>query len=243
MSNLPADPRALSTMFWKDMSQEDFSVPRVVLAQGMGKHKLSQGKFVYNTGTILPSLEGCKLIVPTKTRVLYNFNNKARCSSDNFYQPSQRIANPVSESCLTCPVGTWGESDLKNKIAEEIKPKSYNPNKPLCNETYNLLMADKNWNLFFIGFQKTQLKAVSEKLFTRLRHSFGGNAPFHVSFDITSHPVGEYYNVEFNNFKLLDEDERAKGAEAYQNWHDRAQGVLARQHKEMDDAKEEEIPF
>lgn len=239
MSNLPVDPRTLAAEFWKDMGAEDFSTPRISLAQWTSKESSSAGKFVSNTGNVFDFLPSCKLIVPTKTRVLFSGDNRSRCASDNFYSPASRIKDPVSANCLTCAVGQWGESPLKDQLAKETKPKNYNPNKPLCNETYQLLIADRDWNLFFIKFQKTQLKVVSEGLFTRIRHSFNSVAPYEVQFDINPVEVGTYFNVSFDNFKIVDEAERGKGAELYLGWSKKASDVLAKQHEEMDLAHDE----
>jgi hypothetical protein len=244
MSNL-VDPKTIAATFWDTMEVKDFTVPRVELGQNVGKIGSGgkAGKFVFNTGEVRDSMLECKLLVPTKTRVLYGAGS-ARCASDNFFNPSDRIQNPVSANCLTCPVAQWGEDPLKDKVAEETKPKNYNPKKPLCNETYNLLMADKDWNLFFIKFQKTQLKIVSEKLFTRLRYNFGANPPYEVAFDLKSVPVDDtYFNIEFDNFRVIPDEQKTVAQDAYMSWSSRAKDVLAKQHKEMDESHDEPIPF
>lgn len=254
MDNLPAKPEDVANSFWDNMSTSDFAIPRVKLDQ-----KKNLGKFVFNTGGVVNQFDSAKLIVPTKTRVLYSGNAAARCSSDNFYVPSTRIKNPCSTSCLSCPLAQWGENDMKYAIAQEIGEDVADFNKPMCAETYCLLMADKENKLFFVSFQKTQLKIVQEKLFSRLRYEFGKLPPFHVAFDmssfITKTGKTEYANVSFDNFKPVDDKDKALLTDLYSSWKTNAQTILAKQHEQMDtehikqaqaappEMSDDEIPF
>jgi hypothetical protein len=231
------------------MDQKDFTIPRVDLVQPTSKKYDAKliGSFVFNTGETVPMFKGCKLIVPTKTRVLYAGEGRARCKSDNFYAPSEHVKNPVSSNCLTCPASDWGQNDVKDGIAREVKPRNYDANKPLCNETYNLLMADESWNLFFIKFQKSQLGLVNKKLFTRLRYNYGKDAPYTVAFDMVPVKTDTYYVVEFENFRVIPDDQKQIAQDCYMQWSKRAGDVLKTQHEEMDlskhDLSDDEPPF
>lgn len=257
MSNLPVDPREAASDFWgnSNLESKDFAIPRVTIGQATTS-KGEPGKFNFNSGVSLDSMPGCKLIVPTKTRVLYNGDGPARCRSDNSYQPSQSISAPISDNCLTCFAAQWGTDDpAKIALADELRVQEGQRNKPLCAETYNLLMADKDWNLFFIAFQKSQLKIVSEKLFSRIKSM--GLPGYMVSFDMDLQRITgggkTYYSVVFDNFQETDDE---TGKEIYAQWSRRAQDELAKQHDTMDREKvvtptdespmpdyDEEVPF
>lgn len=236
------DPRTIASGFWDDLDTQDFAIPRVTLGQATST-KGEPGKFNFNTGLSVAAMLHCVLIVPRKTRVLYQGKGKSRCASDNFYEPSRRISEPVTTNCLTCPLAQWGDDPVKNEWAQKIGDSKYDGKKPLCTETYNLLMADNKWNLFNIGFQKVQLKTVSEKLFTRLRYNFGGVPPFHVAFDMEATRVSGndrvYYTVDFKNFRELDEEGKSRATSIYQGWKDRFGDALAKQHEDMDNEKSE----
>lgn len=240
--------------FWGGMGSEDFAIPLVHIGQPTSQKKGKIGHFNYNNGASYESLGGCTLISPQKTRVLYaGLQGKARCSSDNFHNPSSRIANPVSANCLNCYASQWGEDPLKMKLASEIGLKVANSNAPLCKETYNLLMADGNGKLFFIAFQSTALKEVKEKLFSRLKFDFGGNSPYAVHFDMALEEIkdknGKYYLPIFNNFEVWDPERIAHNKNLYLGYSGgKATQVLASAHEHMDDewdkkTNDDEIPF
>lgn len=235
MSNL-VDPNTLAAGFWDGLDATDFAVPRVSIGQPTSDKGLP-GKFNFNNGSHRDDMLECKLIVPSKTRVLYAGRGRSRCASDNYYEPSKRIVNPVSPNCLACPLSQWETNPEKEAMAKELGADSkLDLNKPLCAEVFNLLMADKDWNLFFIGFQKTQLKVVKDKLFSRLKYGFNGEPPFQVAFDMKLKKVSgankSYYEVEFENFRVAPDKQR--GAELVAMWKSRAAEVLAHQHEEMD---------
>lgn len=231
--------------FWQNtnIDQTDFSIPRCTIGQ-KSTEKGKPGMFNFNNGTSVESMPKCTLIVPRKTRVLYGptTGSPSRCGSDDFYQPAQRYDKPISQNCLSCFAAQWGDDPAKVALAKELNRQD--PYKPLCSETYNLLLADQNGSPFFISFQKTQLKLVQEKLFSRLRHEFGRIPPYQVNFDMTLEKLTNangqtYYSVVFDNF-VATEDEY--GTNLYMMFSKRAGDILAQQHQQMDDDKDE-VPF
>ena len=227
--------------YWGEtnLGQSDFAIPRVKIGQPTSDGEA--GKFLFNNGQALDALLGVKLIVPRKTRVLYHGRGRARCKSDDFFKPSSYVVNPVSSNCQTCFASAWDESEEKARLAAEIGAKDLN--KPLCNETYNLLCADMDWNLFFISFQKTQLTIVKEKLFSRLR-SFGKPA-FEMMFDmklVLNQGAGrKWYSVVFDNFLPANSPE--KGRALWAEYSKVAQQILSEQHEAMDKEKDVSEPW
>src|SRR5690606_28313908 len=113
--------------------------------------------------------------------------------------------------------------------------------KPMCKETYNLMMVDGENRPFIISFQGTNLKVVSEKLFSRLKYQ--KLPPFHVAFDMklfrTEDRQGNgYYNVAFENFREASDKELM--TELYQSYRQRAQAIVSEQHESMDRAHDAE---
>jgi len=239
MSKEIVDPRALAQDFWGNLSSEDFSAPIVSIGQGTGTKGLP-GNFIFNSGDEKPELLNCKLIYVKKGRVLYSSKSRSLCGSDDFYKPADRHENKMSIDCATCPLKDWGANETKETIKKQhgltlVKDLE----KPMCHETYNLLMADENCHPFFISFQKSQLKVVSEKLLSRLRMSFGSHAPFLVSFDMSLFKKQgsgvSYYTTVFENFKPLENAEEIdKMTTMYRAWASKAADVLARQYEESD---------
>jgi hypothetical protein len=226
--------------FWgaSNLDQNDFAVPRLKLQH----KKENAGKFEMNNGEVYTSMVGCKLLVPRKTRVLYGPTTKSpsRCKSDDYYNPSPNTKGPISGNCLNCYAAQWGDSDPK-KIAlfKELNRTGKLMN-PLCNETYNLIMADANWRPFSISFQKTGLKTVQEKLFSKMKTM--DCAPFMVQFDMdistTTSPNGdEYYQIEFNNFSTANEEDYHKGETLWKNLSSMAATMFAKEHEAMDQEK------
>ncbi len=236
------DPRTLAAGFWNSLTADDFSAPVVSIGQGTGTKGLP-GNFIFNSGDQKPVLLNCKLLHAKKGRVLYSAKSASLCGSDDFYVPAARHKDKMSEQCMTCPLQQWGDNELKQQVKKNFGLSMVNNlEKPMCNETYNLLMADENCNPFFISFSKTQLKVVSEKLLSRLRMGFGQYAPFLVAFDMSlvkkTGPGMSYYTTVFDNFRpIVDGGEAARVTDLYQGWANKAADVLARQYEEMDDEK------
>lgn len=222
--------------FWGGMETKDFGIPHVRIGQPTTKdNKGKSGHFNYSNGKSVEMIESVKLIVPKKTRVLYQGEGRARCKSDNYYHPSGYVKDPISNNCMTCPASQWGENDpTKVALARELGVKDVN--KPLCNETFNLLMADQNWMPFFAQFQKTQLKLVSEQLFSRIRYDYNHVPPYAVAFDMRLKKIqsgmNNYYVVQFDSFRVL--DEYGPGEKLYNSFSSRVQEILARDHETMD---------
>lgn len=227
--------------FWGEMSSADFKIPRMSIGQPTTKAATGKsGHFNFSSGKSVELLTNVKLILPKKTRVLYAGNNRARCKSDNYYQPSKFVPNPISSNCLTCPAAQWGEDNQKAEIAAEVGAKDVN--KPLCTETYNLFMADEQWMPFWANFQKTQLKIVGEQLFTRLRYEYGHVPPYGVAFNMSLKKIESgmqnYFNVVFSDFRVL--EDYGPGKTLYNMYSQRAQEMLAQEHEQMDKAHDKE---
>jgi len=243
----PEDFASASEEFWGDsnLDKNDFAIPRVSIGQATSKSG-EPGHFNYNNGQSFKTLQQVRLIVPKKTRVLYG-DGASRCKSDNFVQPSPFVKNPISSSCAYCPAAQWGDDDEeKMALAKELGVQEGQRYKPLCNETYNLLMADQYWSPFFISFQKTQLKVVQEKLFSRLKAM--RKPPYVVAFDMELNKVTGtnklYYTVDFLNFTELSDEDVSIGQGIYKQFKDTAEGLLAQQHEEMDQShKSSEAPM
>lgn len=241
------DLKGMANEFWgsTNLDRSDFAIPRVSLGQPTSKVG-EPGHFNFNNGESRKEMLKCKLVVPQKTRVLYG-SGASRCKSDNFVEPSPFVSNPVSSSCMTCPASQWGDDDpVKQMLGDELGIDAGQLYKPLCNETYNLLMADEKWQPFFIGFQKTQLKVVQEKLFSRLQSL--GIPPYMVEFDMTLEKItGDrtvYYSVKFDNFKQCNEEDAEIGRGLYGQYSKRAQEILSKQHEEMDENhRKESVPM
>lgn len=245
MSNVvPRGPGELSNPgedFWGNLDRTDFAILRCVVGQGTSKDGKVPGAFNFSNKTHTTELLNCKLIVPLKTRVLYDGLGPARCGSDDYYSPSPRFAKPISNNCLTCPASAWGEDiPEKNKLHKDLRSKQ-KLNTPLCKETYNLLMADTNNSPFFLQFQGVQLKVVSEELFSRIRYDYPGLHPATVAFDMQviqkTKGVDSWYQVEFSNFRECDTPDLCIAM--YKAHSKSAKTQLAKQHAEMDAEKSE----
>lgn len=231
--------------FWGDtnLGNEDFGLNFVKL----GQKKKEAGLYVFNDGSTKEEILNCKLIVPNKTRVLYNQAGPSRCGSQNFYSPSARYPHPISDNCMTCYAAQWGDKDSKkNSLADAIGEE--NKYKPLCKEQYSLFIADDNWELFNITFSKTALKIVQAKLFSRLK-TFSGIPPFAIAFDMKIKEVpgkgDTYYIPEFDNFREHDQPE--KGEEYWRAYSKSAQEAADKHYQKMDEEKvvggHSDIPF
>jgi hypothetical protein len=222
--------------FWGNLEPaKDFAIPRVDIGQPTSKGEA--GHFNFNNGRSDKVLKACKLLAPTKTRVLYSGDNASRCSSDDYYSPSQRVKDPISSNCMSCYASDWGEDHEKVMLAKEIgKQGSINP--PLCKETYNILMLDEENAPFFIKFQGTQLKVVSQKLFSMLQFNFGNVLPYLVEFDMRLDLIQgsgkKYFSTVFENFKQVGETDVDEVTKKWENFKSVAMSILAKQHEDMD---------
>ena len=238
MSNELIDPKKLAAGFWSSLSIEDFSAPMVSIGQGTGSKGLP-GNFIFNSGDQKPALLNCKLLHAKKGRVLYSSKSRSLCGSDDFYKPAARHENKMCTDCQGCPLQAWGSNPRKEEVKKQFGLEMVKDlEKPMCHETYNLLMADENCNPFFISFQKSQLKIVSEKLLSRIRMSFGNYTPFLVAFDMSlikkQGPGVSYYTTVFENFRPVVGEEAEKMASIYTAWSTKAADVLAKQYEESD---------
>lgn len=233
-SNVPATDDG-----WGNMDRSDFKIPMVKIAQPTSK-KGTPGYFVYNNGKEVQVFENCKLIVPSKRRVLFGetYESASRCGSDNFHYPSANIKDPVSDVCGSCPAAQWGDSDeVKLDWHKKLKRKPGTEKQPLCAEVYLLLMGDENNSPFFISFMKTQLKIVSEKLLSRIRQEYPGSRPYEVSFSMGLERTDAYYSVDFDDFKLL--DDYSIPEKLYQAYSKTANDIATKEFDAMDAEKGE----
>lgn len=238
MSNI-VDPKTLAKDFWEDMDATDFKIDRVIVGQKSSKNpSYVKGEFNFMSGSSTPIVKECKLVVPTKGRVLYGGpKGKALCGSDNFMDPSPRFETPVSSSCMECPLKDWDFNEDKSHWAKRLDtPHKPDLEKPLCQESYTMLMATSDWSPFFMSFQKSQIQLIKKQLLSVLRTKWMGTAPFHVAFDMGLKDEGNWYSVTFSNFREASSPEM--GTAMYQEWKARAAGAAAKQYEDMDKAKE-----
>jgi hypothetical protein len=231
--------------FWDEFDAKDFEPPLVTIGQPSSK-KYKEGLFNFNTGLAVESIKSCKLIVAKKGRVLFD-GKGATCASDNHHVPSARIKEPISQSCQGCFAAQWGESEEKNELHKRLKL-TFGRDKPICAETYNLIIADQDNSPFIITLMKAQLEVVKKKLFSRLRFEFAGVNPWLVSFDLgleKGQGVGNYYVVSFNNFNKVATDEVPGLNSLHLSLSNRAQTILSdgfEKAEEARKAKEESTP-
>ena len=222
--------------FWDDFGAKDFEPPLVSIGQPSSAKKVA-GEFNFNTGKHTPVLKHVKLLVPRKGRVLFS-DNKAACASDNSHVPSARIQNPVSPSCEGCFAAQWGDSDPRKSALYRKLGLSFGEEKPLCAETYNLIMVDENMSPFIISFYKAQLEPVKKKLFSKLRFEFGHVEPWQVAFDMSLEKgtgKGNYYVVRFDHFMVVDEDEKERLEVLYRSMSSRANNIIGEQFEKADE--------
>lgn len=231
--------------YWDSMETKDFAIPHGKLGQPMSR-KGEPGKYNLSSGVSFTNMR-VKLLAPLKTRVLYGKGMSVRslCGSDNFYNPAPRFQPPISASCLTCYAAEWGDDDQKVALAATLERKG-NIKPPLCKETYNLLMVDDKNQPFFMAFQGTALKAVSEKLLTVLKYKF--HAPYLVEFNMgVIETVGEYkvFLPTFDSFAVLEGEAAQAMADVYSSFSGKAREQLADLHEQMDAEKgdSDESPF
>lgn len=237
MSNI-VDTKQLASGFWDKLSADDFSAPLVSIGQATSQKGLP-GKFNFSSGENRDAMPGCKLIAVKKTRILYSNKSRSLCGSDDFYHPAPRHPQNFSPDCINCPLQAWDENPMKREVNERFTLGVKNYEKPMCHEAYNLLMVDEKNNPFIISFQKTQLKVVQTKLFTRLKQQFKDYPPFHVAFDMSLQKVQgpgiTYYTTVFDNFRPVEKDQADEISAIYAAWKDNFSSVVDRQHQESDE--------
>lgn len=231
--------------FWGEMETADFAIPSVVLGQPTSS-KGKVGEFNYNNGMSVPELKGVSLLVPSKTRRLFAGKGRpTRCGSSNFHTPDARYQDPVSESCMVCPAAEWEMNDVKARLIKEMSL-SKDGVRPLCDQTYSLLLVDQNGVPFFMDFRGSSLKSIQEKLFSRLRLQFATVPPYGVQFDMRPNRLdakkGVYYEVLFENFVIGDEARVEACENLYRMYSKNAANIREDQIKTMDEANED-VPF
>ena len=232
---------------WGNLDSTDIKAPQVSIGQPTSR-KGEPGKFNFSDGRSVSEFVGVRLLVPWKTRVLYQgLDSKARCSSDNFMVPALRIENPISQNCLTCPASQWGEDDpVKKALHAEVRSKSQ-LKVPLCKETHNLLCIDDQGSIFSIKLQGTQINEVRNKLYNRIKLQF--RAPHYaVKFDMKLVKVtaanGVYYSVVYDNFQKLEGGDLDYARNLYLSTKENYEQSLAETHAQMDKDKEtDDVPF
>jgi len=223
--------------FWAEMGAEDFAIPSVSIGQGTSS-KGEIGKYNFNNGSAQPVLAGVSLLVPSKTRTLFAGKGKpTRCGSDNFHNPSERYANPISKNCGTCFAAQWGDDPDKVKLHLELGVKK-DINLPICQQTYTMMFLDGDGNPFFMDFRSSALKIVQEKLLSRLRMGFSKSHPATVQFDMSisrnDGKQGVFYEPAFENFRVSDTERSEKALNLYGQYSKRAQALRSEQIAKMD---------
>lgn len=258
MSNIISKPSGVLAGH-ENLDASDYRPPKVTIGQPTSKTEGAAGKFVFSTGEMRESLLTIVPLLATKTRVLYGegFGKKsARCGSDNFFTPASRIENPVCTKCaeksgskieVVCPAAKWGDRhEDKALVAEKLGVK--NTFKPLCTESVNLLLMDKDGMLpFWLQLQKTQIEIAQKQLFTA--YMMRGLPFYAASIDIKlqriSNERGNYYQVWFSNITKLSDDAASKFEGIYNVFSGRAERDLASLHADQDKENDalEDAPF
>lgn len=256
MSNIIQKPSGAVTLHGhENLDASDYRPPKVTIGQPTSKTEGAAGKFVFSTGEMREQLLEVVPILATKTRVLYakDYGKKAaRCSSDNFFSPADRIQDPVCGQCaervgnkteVVCPAAKWGD---KHEDKAEVARKLGMPNsfKPLCAESVNILLIDKDGLLpYWLTLQKTQIEVAQKQLFTA--YMMRGLPFYAASIDIKlqkiSNSNGTWFQVWFSNINKLENHEKFEGI--YRMFSGRAEKDLAELHREADEANSEEAPF
>lgn len=216
------------------------------LSKAVKANKSLAGHLIFSNDTwkAQAKLEGVVFLKAHMNRVLYGatFDSAARCRSDDYKVPSPSIAEPVSESCLECPLGQWDnklsddQKEFKFKFAKELSPKKAGQPQPLCNETINVVFADARLTPFVMKFQKTALKIVNEQLINKLRYGVQGKKTYQMMFDVSLVELDSYYECKFDNFRENTQPEVYKELQTEVGLI--AEAMLAQQHAQMDAEKE-----
>jgi hypothetical protein len=241
----------------ESLDASDYRPPKVTIGQPTSKGEGVVGKFAFSTGERRESLLEVVPILATKTRVLFGkgFGNKAAtCASDNFFKPADRIENPICDRCaeavgnkaeVVCPAAKWGDKHVdKAQVAKNLGLE--NSFKPLCQESVNLFLMDKEGLLpYWLSLQKTQIEVVQQQLFTA--YLMRGLPFYQASVDIKlqkiSNDRGTFYKVWFSNIQKLDDLTAEKFKGIYNMYSGRAEKDLADLHAEQDASHGEEPPF
>lgn len=238
MSNLPAVygnlPQVDETNMLHDEAKKGGAL-KVSL-----NHKENAGKFVFSDGTVLDKIEGVSLIAWRMSRSFWQGKGKPRiCFSDNYYEPSPSVDNPVSASCQRCPAAVYGrETPEKNQLATRFDL-NLQPSKmkgELCAECHDLLLMDKNRVPFIMQFKGTSKIALENKLKAQIKKAQGQKVPACcVEFDIVSEQRqskggDDYFAVDLDNFRLADDP--SDNISAYNVYSQAAQNIVQNMHDE-----------
>lgn len=249
MSNLPAQ---YDMDMFGNLDQTDFVTPRCTIGQPTGKG--TPGKFNFNNGATYDKLSGVVMLVPSKRRFLGAKDNKVACASDNFYDPSARIQSPICGQCaeldfitkkpvLSCFAAAWGEDPAKDNLAKKLGV-NLPGKKPLCQETYELLLWSEETGPFTATFSKTQINIISEKWLSRLRIS---RRPIYASsIDLNLDKMASpavYYSLRLDNFKEVTGDLLAELKNTYEVFKPKADKIVTDTYEKMAEEKKEQDPF
>lgn len=180
---VPKPANELAEFAAEYLAEEGFgldSFPKYTVGQGSPKVG-KVGHFNLQDGTAIETLSAVSFLMKLSSRVLFhgrNIRNKnARCASDDGINPAvERLERgPVNSiengGCRSCPAAVWSadgtdadifNSDFKDLLAKDIGYPQFDPKKPLCTYTENLILVGPDDKPFIIQVAKHNLKVVEQ---------------------------------------------------------------------------------
>lgn len=251
MKTMNLEPRALGPKgiqdFWQDFSSDDFSMPRVTIGMGSPmKGKL--GHFNFSTGESLLELNGVSLLGRTNGQILYGGLGTVppRCASDDGLNPASRIEQKVTEvkdgGCNACYARSWGVDARKDAIQASLGL-PLPDEKPICQSTISLLMADKAGMPFVLLTKTHNLRVVKQFLFTGLRmRSIAHNVhAFGMAFDMSLRAMpglGNRHELLIGNWHKLDGKPLSARQSLYETLGRKTREIVTYQHNKQSDLDE-----
>lgn len=174
MANEIAVSNEMEEMARRELMDTLKSFPKVTVGQGSPSKGKKVGHFNFESGESLEKIEGVTFVFNHPSNVLFHGQNSkkknAACGSDDGINPSERFQNPVTAinqgGCRNCPAMRWSsgqsdeevhDSEFKRILSVELGYPSFQPHKPLCTYTENLVFFDKNGALFELQVTKHNL--------------------------------------------------------------------------------------
>lgn len=149
--------------------------PRVTIGQGSPGKGKKLGHFNFESGECFERLSGVTFVFSHASNVLFrgqlSKKKDAACASDDAVRPAERIANPINNSCLTCPARQWSSGNspeeefntkFKKDLSVQLGYSSFEAHKPLCTYNENLVFFDSDGSLFELQVAKHNTDALKK---------------------------------------------------------------------------------
>ena len=240
-NNLPAVYNNLPTINEDDMLHEEAARGGVLKVSL--NHKENAGKFVYSDGTVTAKIESVSLLSWQMSRSFFQGPGKPRiCWSDDFYNPSLSVENPVNEDCTSCFAAVYARTTPeKDRFAKE-KELNLRPDQlknSLCTGINDIVMLGSDKIPFIIQFKGTAAMALNQKLKPQLKKAKAQGVPMCcVEFDIIaqqkkSKSGDDYFTMDLDNFRYSENP--AASVEAFNIFSAAAKEFVSKMHKEHSD--------